>query len=402
MNSDTKLYDILGINKNATEAEIKKAYRKLAVKHHPDKNQNNKQEAEQKFKEISEAYSILSDSDKRQKYDQFGMAGVREDGGPGGPGGFDPRDLFAQFFGGGGPFGGNSPFGGGSPFGGSFFGGGGNQQQDDNILIINFPLTLEQMYNGGTKEIKYKIKVGCNVCNETGSKSKKQTTCKKCDGKGKVLRVMQMGPFSQKEVAICQDCYGTGKSKPNDPCDDCNGKGYNFVEKTIRVPIRKNISEGQKIIVENKGHQLKGKKGKLILNTSVIPHDIYQRDDDNLLCPLDITLAQAVCGFTKTLKFLDGKNLYLKYTQPINHNEIKVIPKMGFNQGVLIIKFNIKLDVPLILSDKDKTTIKKLLSVSEKDKQELEKEITQEKEYQQNKSKYHLGHMVSVEDYQNS
>jgi len=380
MNSDTKLYDILGVTKNASEKEIKKAYRKLAVKHHPDKNPGNQQQAEIKFKEISEAYSILSDSEKRQKYDKFGMAGVRDDD----RGGVDPRDIFAQFFGGGGPFGGGP------------FGGFSENKQDDDILVVDFPLTLEEMFNGGKKEVKYKIKVGCKSCDETGSKSKKICKCKRCGGKGKVVMIRQMGPIRQQIITDCPACNGTGIEKPVDICEKCDGKGYTIIEKSLNVPIRKNISDGQKIIVENKGHQLKGKKGKLILNTSVIPHEFYQRDDDNLICQIDISLAEAVCGFTKIIKFLDGKDIYLKYTEPINHEEIKVIPNMGFNNGALIIKFNVKIDEPLNLTDENRTLIKKILSSSK----EIEEEEELKSSYQKNKDKYHSGHMVSLETYQ--
>jgi len=138
------------------------------------------------------------------------------------------------------------------------------------------------------------------------------------------------------------------------------------------------------------------------LNTSIIPHNFFQRDDDNLICQIDINLAQAVCGFTKTIKFLDGKEIYLKYNQPINHEEVKVIPKMGFNNGALIIKFNIKMDEPLNLTDEHRTVIKKLLSSSKSDKQELENENKLEKEYQENKNKYHSGHMISLDNFQRS
>ena len=256
------------------------------------------------------------------------------------------------------------------------------------------------MFNGGTKQVKFKIKVGCKHCDETGSKSKKVCKCKKCGGKGKVVMIRQMGPIRQQLVTDCPHCNGTGIEKPVDICDKCNGRGYTMVEKTLNVPIRKNISDGQKIIVENKGHQLKGKKGKVVLNTSVIPHEFFQRDDDNLICQIDLNLAQAVCGFTKTIKYLDGKEIYLKYTQPINHEEIKVIPNMGFNKGALIIKFNIKTSEPLNLTEENRILIKKLLSSSKDDKQELENETKLEKEYQENK--YHSGHMMSLDNYQKS
>jgi DnaJ-class molecular chaperone len=202
-------------------------------------------------------------------------------------------------------------------------------------------------------------------------------------------------------VSECPDCRGKGKSKPkpDNLCSKCDGIGFKFVDKKLNVPIRKGISDDQKIIVENKGHQVEGKRGKLVLVVSTIPHPVFQRDDDNLICEINLTLAQAVCGFKKTIKFLDGKEIYLEYNEPIQHEEVKVIPKMGFNDGGLIIKFNVKRDESLNLSDEHRTVIKKMLSTSKNDKDELNREKSLGETYKKNKNKYHSGKMISVDDF---
>ena len=389
MNSDTKLYDILGLKKDATEKEIKKAYRKLAIKYHPDKNPDDKETADKKFKEISEAYSILSDKEKREKYDRFGMDAVKEDG-RGHP---NPEDIFSSFFGGGGF----------SPFGGGFdpFGRGQQKPQDEyEVLKNNLPLTLEEMYNGCNKTVSYEIKIGCKTCEETGSKDKKSCQCEKCDGRGRIMIMKRQGPMIQQTMIICPECNGKGsiKPKPENICDDCNGLGYHTQNKTLKIPIRKNINEQQKIIIENKGHQMNGKKGKVVIFVSAIQHDFYERQGDNLVCQINLTLAQAVCGFTKSIDFLDGKKIILKYTEPINDDEIKVIEGKGFNGGALIIKFNIIQD-DLSLDNKERETIKKLLSKSETAKKELEKEKQVEALYSKNKKSYYVGHMTDFDSF---
>ena len=176
---DAKLYDELGVSPSANEEEIKKAYRKMSIKWHPDKNPDNKEEATKNFQRISEAYSILSDREKRQNYDQFGMDFVNNQN----DGGVDPSDIFSQFFG-----------NGGSPFGFNFNHGGQRQKpQEDIQLKLN--VTLEQIYNEETVEINYSHKIYCKTCNGTGNKNKKKSKCTSCNGKGKKIQVIRMGPM---------------------------------------------------------------------------------------------------------------------------------------------------------------------------------------------------------------
>lgn len=386
-----ELYNLLGVEKTADENQIKKAYRKLALKWHPDKNKDNKEEAETKFKEISEAYAILSDTKKRELYDKYGMEGVNNDGPQ-----INPEDIFQNIFGGMG--GGFNPFGGPggfNPFGGP--GQGRNQQKQERDIVINLALTLEEMYTGCMKEMKYNMKTGCDVCDETGTKDKTKLECNKCSGKGKIMIRRQMGPMIQQMVVDCPDCEGKGRSKPKDDnkCDKCEGNGYVMKEKKIRVPIKSNVNVNQKITVPEKGHKIGTTRGNLIFVTSVIPHSFYERQEDNLVCIVKLTLAQSVCGFVKTVKFLDGNELVLKYDEPIKHEEIKVVPNMGFNKGSLIIKFVVEQEESLNLEREERQQIKLLLSKSDNDKKELRKEI--EIVESMKTKKYLFGKMIDVD-----
>jgi len=399
MVKDTQYYNILNITPSATENEIKKAYRKLAMKWHPDKNKDNQKEAEKMFKEISEAYDVLSDPQKRKLYDQFGKDGINQNGGPG----INPADIFAQFFGGHGGGGHGHPFfgGHGNPFFGGHGQGHGGDRRNEEILQVNVPLTLEEMYNGCVKEMKYKIKVGCDKCNETGNKNKKKTSCAECNGMGQVHVRIQIGPgMIQQMTRPCEKCEGRGESsKKEDECKSCIGKGFTLQDKKVKIPFSKNMSSERRITGEKGGHRINGKKQDVLFIVSEIPNATFQRRNNDLITIIKLTLAQATLGFTKTLKHLDNKEILLKYKQPINHEDVKVLPGLGFEHGNLIIKFEVELPENLDIADDDRKLMKERLSTSTEDISALEKEEEIEKRIAKGE-KFKKSNIISLDDFQ--
>ena len=304
-------YEVLGVSKGASDDEIKKAYRKLAKKYHPDMNPGDK-EAEAKFKEVNEAYSILSDEQKRARYDQFGHAGVDPNygaGGPGGPfGGFDMGDIdlgdiFGSFFGGGG-------------FGG--FGGGGarrNGPQKGESLRANLTITFEEAAFGCEKELTVERMEQCATCKGSGcAPGTTPEVCPECHGSGVVQtrRQTPMGVFASSNP--CRKCGGTGRII-HQPCPDCHGGGFTRKRKTIKVSIPAGIDHGQTISLRGQGHAGKngGPAGDLLVTVMVQPHDVFRRDGTAVFCEAPITFTQAVLGAELEIPTIDGK---VKYTIP--------------------------------------------------------------------------------------
>lgn len=340
MVQDTKLYDCLGVSPTADENELKKAYKKLSIKHHPDKNPNNKEEATKKFQEISEAYSILSDAEKRQKYDQFGMDFVNNQGG--GPD-IDPSDLFSQFFGG------NSPFGGGSPFGFNFGSGGGPKQEQQEDVVVTLNVTLEQIYNEDSVDVNYPQKNYCKDCDGTGSIDKVKPDCTDCNGQGKKIQVVRMGPMIQQMIQDCPKCRGTGKCVNKDKiCKTCNGKSFSIKSKSIKLPLRNGLDNGNKIQLEKKGHHFKDKRTDLVIVINLLESKTFARDGPNLITEVTLELYQSLLGFDKVVKHLDGKLLHISSSSKIEDGDVKIIKNKGMNnlrnntKGDLYIKFNVR------------------------------------------------------------
>lgn len=293
-------YEVLGVSKSASDSELKSAYRKLAKKYHPDMNPGDK-EAEAKFKEASEAYSVLSDPDKRRQYDQFGHAAF--DGTGGGAGGFDfsgmdMGDIFGDLF-------------------GDFFGGGSRRRTNDgpmkgSNLRTSVRITFEEAIFGCEKEIEMVLKDECHTCHGTGAKpGTTPETCPKCGGKGKVVFTQQSFFGTVQNVQTCPDCGGSGKII-KDKCPDCRGTGYIASKKKIQVSIPAGIDNGQSVRIREKGEPgiNGGPRGDLLVEVVVSRHPSLQRQDMNIYSTAQISFAQAALGGEIRIHTVDGDVLY--------------------------------------------------------------------------------------------
>ncbi len=294
-------YEVLGIDKNADDSAIKSAYRKLAKKYHPDMNPGDK-EAEQKFKEASEAYAILSDADKRRKYDQFGHAAF-EQGGGGGFGGFDftgadMGDIFGDIF-------------------GDLFGGGRSRRANNGPmrgtdLRASVRITFEDAVKGCEKELDLTLKDECGTCHGTGAKpGTDPQTCTKCKGTGQVVYTQQSLFGMVQNVRTCPECNGTGKII-KDKCPDCYGTGYISSKKKISVTIPAGIDNGQSIRIRGKGEPgvNGGPRGDLLVEVVVSRHPVFQRQDMDIFSTVPITFPVAALGGTIRIKTVDGEVEY--------------------------------------------------------------------------------------------
>ncbi|MGL6154864.1 MAG: molecular chaperone DnaJ [Cetobacterium sp.] len=362
-------YEILGVSKDASESEIKKAYRKAAMKYHPDKFSNasekEREEAEAKFKEVNEAYQVLSDSNKKAQYDQFGHAAF-EQGGAGGAGGFggfgggfggfeDLGDIFGSFFGGGGGFGG---FGGGSQ------GYGQREPEPGSDLRYNLEITLEEAAKGVEKTIKYRREGECPECKGTGAeKDSKMKKCPKCDGKG-TIKVTQRTVFGNFEsVQECDNCHGKGEV-PEKKCKKCGGTGIaaETVERKIKIPA--GIDDGQRLRISGLGNASHegGPNGDLYIYITIKHHPFFERRGDDIICEVPISYATATLGGEVEIPTLDSKKNMKVPAGTQNGKLFKLRgegisnPRMG-GKGDLIVK--IEVEVPTGLTSEQQELLKK-------------------------------------------
>lgn len=296
-------YEVLGVDRNADEAALKKAYRVLAKKYHPDMNPGDA-EAEKKFKEASEAYAVLSDPDSRRQYDQFGHAAF-DQGGPGGFGGFDGfnfggdmGDIFGDIF--------------GDLFGGGRRRGGSQGPMQGANLRTSVRITFEEAIAGCEKEIELTLKDECTNCHGTGAKpGTSPETCPKCGGRGQVVFTQQSLFGTVQNVQTCPDCHGSGKIV-KEKCPNCSGTGYTSSRKKIKVTVPAGIDNGQSIRIREKGEPgvNGGPRGDLLVEVIVGRHPIFQRQDMNIYSTVSMTYAQAALGGDIRINTVDGDILY--------------------------------------------------------------------------------------------
>ena len=294
-------YEVLGVSKGATDEEIKKAYRKTALKYHPDRNPNDK-EAEEKFKEAAEAYDVLSDPNKKARYDQFGHAGMEGAGGFGGSGGMSMDDIFSHF---GDIFGSFGGFGGFSGFGG----GGGVPQNYGSDLRVRIHVTLQEVMKGTTKKIKVKKNVACSHCAGTGAEAGSGTeTCSTCGGSGRVIR-MQESVFGRMQTqTTCPTCSGTGKVIKN-KCKHCGGSGLERGEETIEINVPAGVASGMQMTLRGKGNAGPngGPAGDLLVQFEEIDDAEFIRSGNDVVYNLLIPVTTALLGDKIVVPTLDGK-----------------------------------------------------------------------------------------------
>ena len=350
-------YEVLGVDKNADDATLKKAYRKLAKKYHPDMNPGDK-EAEAKFKEATEAYSVLSDADKRRQYDQFGHAAF-ENGGGGAGGGFggfdfggDMGDIFGDIF-------------------GDLFGGGGGRRRANNgpmkgaNLRAAVNIMFQEAITGCDKELEINLKDPCKKCNGTGAKpGTSPETCKKCNGSGQVVMTQQSMFGMVRNVTVCPDCQGTGKII-REKCPDCRGTGFTSSRKKIQVSIPAGIDDGQSIRIRDKGEPGPngGPRGDLLVEVRVARHPVFAREDMNIFSSANISFAQAALGGKIRIPTVDGDVEYevKPGTQPNTRIRLKGkgVPSLR-NKNIRGDHYvTLTLQVPTNLSNESKEALRK-------------------------------------------
>uniref|UniRef100_A0A6C0JDH8 J domain-containing protein n=1 Tax=viral metagenome TaxID=1070528 RepID=A0A6C0JDH8_9ZZZZ len=318
MTKHTKFYDILGVKYDADSSALKKAYKRLAKKYHPDKNPD----TEEEFKKISMAYETLSDPLKKEIYDIHGEQGINERGGPR----QSPMDIFNMFF---------------------------NTQKSNKTAdtIYNLEITLEEIYNGAIKQLSLQKNVICKLCKGIGGKESEEIICVVCRGEGSTETVRQLAPgMTQRMHMLCNNCGGKRKvTEIKYKCDKCNGKRVVLEKKILEVNIKKGTRNGQKNIFHKEGNQEPNiESGDIVIIFVEKEHSVYKRNGSNIITKMDINLTEALCGLNKSIKTLDNRKLFIQTIpgkEVIQNSEIKVIKHEGLvcenssKRGDLIIQF---------------------------------------------------------------
>ena len=350
MSQKRDYYEILGISKNANGAEIKKAYRKLAMQYHPDRNPGNK-EAEAKFREATEAYEILKDDQKRGAYDQYGHQAFSQNGGASGFEGFDFNDIFSNF---------SDIFSDFSNQGRSNKRSAAHRGSD---VRYNIDISLKEAFEGCDEKISFNIMQHCKKCDGTGSASKeKPSTCTTCNGSGKIRA--QQGFFIVERA--CTTCNGTGEII-KDPCGTCNGQGRSSQNKTLSVKIPAGVEDGSRIRLSNEGEagQRGGPAGDLYVFVSVRKHEFFTRKGDDIYFDVPIKLTTAALGGHVDIPTIDGAKARLKIPEGTQHDDPFRLKSKGMNimnsggrRGNMFVKA--KIEVPVNISKKERELLEEL------------------------------------------
>ncbi len=353
-------YEVLEVNRNASPEELKKAYRKQALKYHPDKNPGDK-EAEEKFKEAAEAYEVLSDENKRHRYDQYGHAGLGNGGGFSGfGGGMSMEDIFSHF---------GDIFGGGDPFS-SFFGGGGGRRgravNRGSNLRVKVRLSLEEIAHGVEKKIKVNKYVACPTCKGTGAKGgSSYSTCATCHGSGHVSRVTSTFLGQMQTTTTCPNCGGEGKII-TDKCADCAGNGVVKGEEVINIRIPAGVSEGMQLSMGGKGNAAArgGIAGDLLIQIEELKSDLFERDGNNLHYTHFISFSEAALGSNAEIPTIEGK-VKIKIEPGTQSGKIvrlrgKGLPSINGYEGKGDLLITLNIWTPKNLTKEEKTILDKL------------------------------------------
>ena len=350
-------YEVLGVDKNASKEEIKKAYRKLSKKYHTDLNKDNKETAAEKFREVSEAYEVLSDDQKRQMYDQYGSAAFENGANSGGFGGFNGGFDFSQ------------GFGGFSDIFESFFGGNSSssyraetRRPKGRDLEYRVDLTLEEVVNDTEKEIEYTRKGKCESCNGTGAENAKFTTCGNCQGSGHTVHIQRTILGNIQQTITCQTCSGYGEV-PEKRCNNCNATGIVSEKIKRKIKIPSGVDNGTRMIMRNMGSfpGRNGEFGDLYISIRIKEHNIFKRKGLDIYVEIPIKFTEAILGTKKEIPTLYGKE-NVEISEYTKNNDTKILYGKGLKfkdkQGKQIITYIV--ETPIKLNDKQKDLLRKL------------------------------------------
>lgn len=377
MSESADYYQLLELSKGCSEEDIKKSYKKLARQWHPDKNPNNVEEANKKFKEISEAYEVLSNPEKRKIYDQFGIDGLKESNQM--SGGFDPREMFA-----------------------SVFSNMGNMMGMNNSVPdckININLTLEESYTGAKKVVSVERYSNCDKCNGKGTKNNVDCKCNKCNGQGVMLVQIRAGMMAQ---TTCNNCKGNGIDPAADICKKCNGVKMCKETVKLNITIPKGVYSGYPIVIPNEGNAIcadeiedpETTRSKVVVFVNEESHDVFRRDfripekekpdPSDLLIDIEVSLIDSLTGFNKEITHLDGHNLNIAVIDPCRHGDIFVIiaegmPRMNTKNsqnGDLFVRLNVEHPKDSKITTQMKQQLYKLFTGNDKPKKIESKNAT--------------------------